>query len=69
MTHHKKLLRLPDVKQATGLARSTIYALAAKGQFPKPVKLTPRVSAWDADAIDAWIVERIGHAQEGARHE
>ncbi len=53
MTDHKKLLRLPAVKEATGLARSTIYALIAKGEFPRPIKLTPKLSAWDAAEIDA----------------
>jgi prophage regulatory protein len=59
MTDHKKLLRLPAVKEATGLARSTIYALIAKGEFPRPIKLTPKLSAWDAAEIDAWIEARI----------
>ena len=31
-----RLLRLPAVKQATGLSRSTIYRLMAKDAFPRP---------------------------------
>jgi len=34
------LWRLRQVMQRTGLARPTLYRLAAQGQFPKPVKLS-----------------------------
>jgi predicted DNA-binding transcriptional regulator AlpA len=34
------LWRLPIVMQRTGLARPTLYRLAAQGQFPKPVRLS-----------------------------
>jgi hypothetical protein len=30
-----KLLRLPQVKQTTGLSKSTIYARIAEGTFPR----------------------------------
>jgi len=32
---HNKLIRLPQVKSATGLSKSTIYARIAEGTFPK----------------------------------
>lgn len=32
--------RLRVVMQRTGLARPTLYRLAAQGQFPKPVRLS-----------------------------
>jgi predicted DNA-binding transcriptional regulator AlpA len=34
------LWRLRVVMQRTGLARPTLYRLAAQGQFPKPVRLS-----------------------------
>ncbi|MFM7626938.1 MAG: helix-turn-helix transcriptional regulator, partial [Gammaproteobacteria bacterium] len=34
----EKLLRLPDVEAVTGLRRSHLYSLAARGQFPGPLK-------------------------------
>ena len=37
-----QILRLPAVISITGLARSTIYAKIAEGQFPKPVNLSAR---------------------------
>jgi prophage regulatory protein len=53
-----RLLRLREVEQLTGLRRSAIYAAAARGQFPKPRKLTSVATAWREDEIRAWIDSR-----------
>jgi len=39
----RKLLRLPQVKQTTGLSKSTIYACIDEGTFPKQIPLGPRL--------------------------
>jgi hypothetical protein len=44
MTHH--ILRLPDVKAATGLSRSTLYLRIAHGVFTHPVSLGGRAVGW-----------------------
>ena len=53
------LERLPQVKTRTGLSRSEIYRRISTGNFPQPVKLGQRVSAWNAAEIDQWITARI----------
>ncbi len=54
-----KILRLKDVKEMTGLSRSTIYAEIAKGNFPRQVKLTgTRSVGWYESAIAQWIESR-----------
>ena len=53
-----KHLRRPDVQALTGLSRSTIYALMAKGQFPRPVRLTEKAVAWPESAIADWLSQR-----------
>ena len=53
------LLRLPAVKQRTGLARSKIYALIGEERFPRPVKLGERVNVWPDNEIEDWIAARI----------
>ena len=53
-----KLLRLPAVLQATGLARSTIYRMIAEGNFPAPIKLAKRAVAWRPDHIRQWTNTR-----------
>lgn len=54
-----KLIRLTQVMECTGLARSTVYKFMAEGDFPKPVKLGVRVAAWVEAEVLAWIEEKI----------
>lgn len=51
-------LRLPRVRQRTGLGRSTIYRLMAQDLFPKAVQLAPRAVGWHKADIDAWLAAR-----------
>jgi prophage regulatory protein len=53
-----KIYRLPEVKVATGLSRSSIYAYIAGGKFPPPLKLGARSSGWLESEIDAWLSAR-----------
>lgn len=54
-----QILRLPDVKNKTGLSRSGIYQLIASDKFPRQIKLGPRSSGWLESEINAWITERV----------
>ncbi|WP_370551999.1 helix-turn-helix transcriptional regulator [Haliea sp. E1-2-M8] len=36
-----------------------MYDMASRGQFPSPIKIGPRASAWVAAEVDAWIERRI----------
>ena len=54
-----QLIKLKDVLALTGLSRSFVYALAQKGEFPKPVKLSERSSAWVEAEVTEWIECRI----------
>lgn len=53
------LIRLPEVRQRTGLSRSAIYALMREGRFPAQTKIGLRCSAWSADEISEWVSERL----------
>lgn len=57
MSH--KILRLPEVKESTGLSRSTIYLRMANNEFPQPISLGGRAVGWLEQDIDEWIVEKI----------
>ena len=51
----RKILRLPAVKEASGYdSTSQIYALMARGEFPRPVKIGAQAVGWYADEIEAW---------------
>ncbi len=55
----ERLLRRPEVEARTGLARSTIYDYLARGVFPSPVSIGPRIVAWRSSDIDDWIEKRV----------
>lgn len=61
LEHHKpapRILRRKQVEEITGLSRSAIYALMAKGDFPRPAKLSARAVGWSASAVDHWIAAK-----------
>lgn len=41
--------------EMTGMARSTIYAKIKEGRFPRPLKISPRLVAWDKRDVVDWI--------------
>lgn len=56
---NKRILRLKEVKEMTGLSRSTIYAEIARGHFPRQIKLTgTRSVGWHESAVIHWIETR-----------
>lgn len=62
----KKLIKMPQVRGNTGLSKSHIYALAQKGEFPKPIKLSERSSAWVESEVQEWIDNRIAERDQEA---
>jgi prophage regulatory protein len=53
-----KILRLPDVLALTGLGRDSIYRLAKRGEFPRPLKLSARASGWVESEVSEFIERR-----------
>lgn len=60
-----RLIDLALVRERTGLSGPSVYRLASKGLFPKPVKVGQRASRWVEDEIDAFIRERIASRLTG----
>lgn len=58
-----RTLRLPQVEAKVGLKRSTIYAMAKQGEFPSPVKLGARASAWIESQVDDWLKQKLRASQ------
>lgn len=59
MTNDNPFIRIKQVQYQTGLGRSTIYKLMAAGDFPFPVKLTPKSSAWVFSDVENWKLSRM----------
>jgi prophage regulatory protein len=54
-----RIIRLKEVIDSTGLARSTIYKYIGEGTFPKPVSLGDRSVGWVDTEVHDWILARI----------
>jgi len=57
MSH--KIVRLPTVKDLTGLSRSTIYLRISNNEFPAPISLGGRAVGWVEADINNWLAEKI----------
>jgi len=58
------ILRLPAVKQRTGLSRATIYRKMQSLEFPAAKRLSTNCVGWVAAEVEAWLADR---APAGAR--
>lgn len=54
-----RLMPPKEAAAATNLSRPLIMMMAAEGEFPKPVQLTPRRIAFVRAEVEAWIDARI----------
>jgi prophage regulatory protein len=52
------VLRLPSVRNLTGLSTSTPYAMMARGDVPRPVRLGKRAVGWRESDLIAWLESR-----------
>jgi predicted DNA-binding transcriptional regulator AlpA len=48
-------LRLPQVLKLIPVCPATWWAGCRSGKFPKPIKLSPRVTVWKMADIDAFM--------------
>lgn len=55
----KRLLRLNQVLDKVPISRSHWWRGVAAGNYPAPIKLSPRVTAWFESDIDA-LIDRLG---------
>jgi len=62
MPNSNRIHRRPAVERLTGLSRSTIYAMIAAGEFPRPVRLGKRAVGWRESDIAEWLASRSNDA-------
>ena len=54
-----KIIRLPAVKEKTGLSRSSIYLRMTKGEFPHSISLGDRAVGWLESHVEQWLEDKI----------
>ena len=55
----RKALRIDSVIERTGVSKTHLYRLINAQKFPCPVKLSERVSVWDAELVDRWLAHKL----------
>ena len=55
----RKALRIDSVIDRTGVSKTHLYRLISAQKFPRPVKLSERVSVWDAELVDRWLADKL----------
>ncbi|MGR5325018.1 helix-turn-helix transcriptional regulator [Vibrio sp. PNB22_2_2] len=51
----QRIIRLPEVKEKTGLSRSSIYLRMSKGSFPQSISLGERAVGWLEADVEQWL--------------
>ena len=55
----ENFIRIKEVMEKTGVARSTIWLWVKEEKFPKPIKISPRVTVWKSSDIQQWQEELV----------
>lgn len=61
-----RVSQLASTKNKPGLlpvSAETIWRWARDGRFPKPIRLSNKVTVWDAQEVQAWQDQRKAAAQ------
>ena len=58
-------IRICAVMQRTALSGSAIYEQAARGEFPTPINIGTRASAWLECEVEGWLDARIRESRGG----
>lgn len=59
----QSLIRPKYTAKRAAISTSHMYDLISKGKFPKPVKISERISAFVESEVDTWINEKISSAR------
>ena len=60
----RTILRLPKVKERTGLSRSTIYLKIARKEFPPGISLGARARGWVESEISDWVEQQTNQSRK-----
>jgi prophage regulatory protein len=58
MAQATQLIDLNTIIARTGMSRMTLYRRMKAGEFPQPIKLSPKMNRWTEGDLEAWIMAR-----------
>lgn len=51
-------IREADLRKIVPIGATTLWRWVREGKFPKPVKLSERVTAWRAEDVREWLSQQ-----------
>ncbi len=52
------MARVNTVARLCAVSKATVWRKVAAGQFPRPVKLSERITAWRMADVNAWLASK-----------
>lgn len=62
-----RFVKLRDVVDRLGIARSTLYDMIASGEFPEPIVLRNRLHCWLESDIEEYMSQKIAQRRKPFR--
>jgi prophage regulatory protein len=62
-----RAIRAAEVLHRVGVSRTHLYRLIGRGEFPRPTRLSERISVWRLSDIEQWLNERLAISKDGGR--
>lgn len=56
--HIPRYVRLPELRRMVPMSPATIWRKTRNGSFPPAIKLSERITAWDREAVEAWLAAK-----------
>ena len=56
-------LRLRMILPYVGFSQATLWRKVKDGTFPKPIKISERITAWRAEEVNYWI-EHVSNGKQ-----
>lgn len=53
-------MRVSQLAPRLGMSVNTIWRLSRQGKFPKPKKLSDKITVWDGGEVAAWLASKGG---------
>lgn len=54
-----RVMPAPAVLQKVNLSRTTIWRMVKRGEFPKPIRLSPGRVGWSANTVEQWLASKM----------
>ena len=58
MSLERRVVRIKEVLEITGLSKSVVYDMVSRNEFPRPVRISHRAVAWHQADIEEWLDSR-----------